>query len=166
MGALSIVLICLSGVFLIVGIGFLFPAIIVGKLSATTKGIIKDMTHDAMKYNAQVTTPAENEQSGIRFIVRAGVGDGNQIGRYTKRVYHAIYFYRVNGIEYSRADGVSYNKGLLEKKLGEVVTVYYDPSNPLKASLSSGKVYKILCVLLFSLGILSGIAGIVSVFVA
>lgn len=166
MGALSIVLLCIGGVCLVVGIGFLFPARIVGKLSATTRGIIRDITLDAMKYNASTSSPAEGEVSGTKFVVRAGVGGTIRKEKYTKHVYHSVYFYNVNGIEYSRADGPGYNKGLAEKKIGEQVTVYYDPSNPLKSSLSSGKVYKILSLFLISLGVLSGIVGIISVFIA
>ena len=166
MGALSIVLLCIGGVCLAVGIGFIFPAGIVGKLSATTRGIIRDITLDAMKYNASINSPAEVEVSGKKIVVQAGVGGKIRKEKYKKQVYHSVYFYNVNGVEYSRADGPGYNKGLAEKKIGKQVVVYYDPSNPLKASLSSGKVYKVLSVVLISLGVLSGIAGVISVFVA
>ena len=94
MGALSIVLLCIGGVCLAVGIGFIFPARIVGKLSATTRGIIRDITLDAMKYNASINPQAE---SGAKFVVQAGVGGTVRKEKYTKHVYHSVYFYNVSG---------------------------------------------------------------------
>lgn len=81
--------------------------------------------------------------------VTTSVG-GRQAGD-AKVMFHSIYSYSVDGVEYTRADGLGYNKGLAEKKIGKEFTVYYNLVCPFQASLSSGKGYKYL-----SIGLISG----------
>ena len=59
-------------------------------------------------------------------------------------MYSPVFQYVVNGRTYSRASGLSYNKGLAQKKLGKTVPVYYSVNDPARASLSNGKGYKML----------------------
>ena len=54
-------------------------------------------------------------------------------------MYAPIFQYVVDGRTYSRASGLSYNKGAAQKKLGKTVPVYYNVNAPQKASLSNGK---------------------------
>ncbi|MBQ9991578.1 MAG: DUF3592 domain-containing protein [Lachnospiraceae bacterium] len=163
MSALWIALLCSGGVFLVLCIGFLFPAVIVGKLSAETKGVIREITRDALKYNERIAASAKNRNKTKGVYIRAGVGSTRGMGDHTPVMYHMVYAYAVDGVEYSRADGPGYNKGLAEKKIGKEVTVYYDPENPLKASLSSGEIYRGLSILFFFMGVLSVAAGIMMI---
>lgn len=166
MSELGIVLLCIGGVLLIVGIAFIFPYRVVSGLSSTTKGVIKDITYNAYAYNERVAgkfatekNAGSSDKPGIR--VSAGVGGYNNSGSNPKQMYHTIYSYMVDGVEYSRAAGPGYNKGIVEKKIGTEVTVYYDPADPLKSSLSSGTVYKILSCSFIPVGAILVIVGFI-----
>lgn len=147
MNTLVSMVLALGIILIIVGIAFILPCIAIGKLSASTRGLIKDITYDAASYNKRVAAKMSDlidDSPKRKVYVSAGVGGHHDISGDPKKMYHAIYSYTVNGVEYSKADGTGYNKGIAMKKIGSEVKVHYDPENPLKASLSSGLVYKVL----------------------
>lgn len=163
---MNIVMLGISGigiVLIILGLAFVFPYKAVSRLSAVTEGIIKDMTYDAMSYNQRVAEKlkgSEKERTKEKMYITMGVGEHHGISGESKKMYHAVYFYTVNGIEYSRAEGLGYNKGIVEKNLGNQVAVHYNPENPLNASLSSGMVYRVLSSTFILIGIILMLAGI------
>lgn len=166
MNELEIVLSGIGGILLIVGIAFIFPYRVVSKLSAVVKGVIKDITNDAYRYNQRITSKFEKgkkvenpPKSGVRFW--AGVGGRSNFGGESKQMYHVIYSYTIDEVEYSRADGPGYNKGIAKKRIGSEVIVHYDPQNPLNASLSTGMVYKILSCSFIPAGIVLIILGFI-----
>lgn len=141
----------IGGVLVIVGLGFIFPWKNVAKLKGETTGVIKDITElDASAFNEKMAEKSGlSKPAGKGIYVKTTVG-GRQAGD-AKVMFHSIYAYTVDGVEYTRADGLGYNKGLAEKKIGKEVTVHYNPNSPFQASLSSGKGYKYL-----SIGLISG----------
>ena len=74
------------------------------------------------------------------------------VGRGTVNMFHKVYRYVVNGKEYTRADGVRYNKGMVEPLIGKAVTVYYNPENPQQSTLSNGGGYKLTMTILYIVG--------------
>ena len=159
----------IGGVLLLVGIIFIFPCASVSSLGGKTTGKIIGMTKDAIAFNETANretmeeTKEKEEESTIHTHISAGVG-----GTYTRtygtkpsNMYHTIFSYCVDGTEYCRASGVSYNKGHINKKIGKDIPVYYDTKNPERASLSSGKVYEWLSTGLIVGGIVFLIAGLV-----
>lgn len=142
----------IGGVLMIVGIGFIFPWKAVAKLKGETAGVIKDITEqEASAFNEKMA-----EKLGLSKPVGKGIyvktAVGGKMMDDPKVMYHSIYSYSVDGVEYTRADGLGYNKGLAEKKVGKEVTVYYNPNSPFQASLSFGKGYKYLSIGLISSG--------------
>lgn len=163
---LKIVLSGIGGILLIVGIAFIFPYRAISKLSAVVKGVIKDITNDAYRYNQRITSKFEKgkkvenpPKSGVRFS--AGVGGRSNFDGKSKQMYHVIYSYTIDGVEYSRADGPGYTKEIVKKRIGSEVIVHYDPQNPLNASLSTGMVYKILSCSFIPVGIVLVILGFI-----
>ena len=151
----------LGSVLLLIGLVFIIPYKVVSRLKGRTEGVIEDMTSNGKGYNYNthvVETSNEEPSAYAKSVVghkKLAVGDPQA------NMYHAVYAYEVNGVKYRRADGVSYNKGNVQKKIGKRVPVYYDPANPEKASLSSGKVYQYLSIGLSSLGVVVLGIGIV-----
>ena len=159
----------IGGVLLVVGIVFIFPCASVSSLGGETTGKIIGMTRNAMDYNETANremteeTKEKEEESNLRIHISAGVGGKNTRVGGTKpsNTYHAIFSYCVDGTEYCRASGVSYNKGYIDKKVGKTIPVYYDTKNPERASLSSGKAYERISTGLIAGGIVFIIAGLV-----
>lgn len=161
---------------LIVGIGLIFiiPYKNVKRFASNkVQGKIVDMVWNAAMYNAPLDEAANVEQfkvAGMEF--RAGtrlhgidfgttfvrVGDGQPdpnkvvIGLGPVNMYHKVYHYVVNGKEYTRADGVRYNKGLVQSWIGKSVMVYYNPENPQQSTLSNGGGYKLTMIILYIVG--------------
>lgn len=184
MGVSSIALLIVSIVFLSIGfaavlVGIIFLLIsknLASKTSHNVIGKITDMTWNAAEFNeAQGDKGVEiggmNVKVGSRparfEIGETGIGV-NTIRTTTstpRNMFHKVFEYTVDGVTYKRAEGVRYNKGTVEKCIGKEVTVYYDAKNPMRASLSSGKGYKITYLILLIVGIpslLGGITGLIA----
>lgn len=150
-----------GAVSLVLGMVFLVVTRTLGKLSVTTPGTIIEITSDPVKYNKQCISFKEIGNQTIS--LNTYTGNTKSFDVHEATMYHKVYRYTVNGQIYTRADGVGYNKGLVAGKIGEEVMVYYDPADPFRASLSSGKSYKILAILFLSLAFLFLLSGIIAV---
>ena len=172
---------------LIVGIGLIFiiPYKNVKRFASNkVQGKIVDMVWNAAMYNAPLDEAADVEhfrvagmefqpgtrQHGIELgttFVRVGDGqrDPNKvvIGQGSVNMYHKVYRYVVNGKEYVRADGVRYNKGVVQSWIGQSVIVYYNPENPQQSTLSNGGGYKLTMIILYIVGGLLMLLGLVVV---
>ncbi len=161
---------------LVVGIGlvFIIPYKNVNRFAGNqVQGRIVDMVWDAAMYNDPLDEAAGVEHfevAGMEFVpgtrtqgisiqsIHVRVGNGMQdphvpvIGRGTVNMYHKVYRYVVNGREYTRADGIRYNKGVVQSWIGKTVTVYYNPKNPQQSTLSNGSGYKITMIILYIVG--------------
>lgn len=145
-----------GSVFLIIGLILLLVGIIfvicwrhLARYSGETTGVIIDITRSGYWYNRQkekVTVSQEDRK--LRVQMNANTGSATN---YNSNMYAPVFQYVVDGRTYSRASGLSYSKGIAQKKLGKTVPIYYNVNNPQKASLSNGKGYKMLG-LSFSIG--------------
>ncbi len=169
---------------LVLGIGlvFIIPYKNVKRLAGDkVRGEIVDMVWNAGLYNAPLDEAAGVEQSnvaGVEFpvgtrtrgfesgVTHISVGDGQPdpnkvvLGRGTVNMYHKVYRYVVNGREYTRADGVRYDKGTVQSWIGKSVTVYYNPENPQQSTLSNGGGYKLTMIILYVVGGLLMLLGL------
>ena len=82
------------------------------------------------------------------------------VGRGTVNMFHKVYQYVVDGREYTRADGVRYDKGAVQSWIGKTVNVYYNPENPQQSTLSNGSGYKITMIILYIAGGLIMLVGL------
>lgn len=163
------------GVF-IAGIGFIFiiPYKNVKRFAGNkVQGTVVDMVWNAAAYNAPLEEAANVEHYkvlGMEFrpgtrqnvaqMSEAHVRLGNEqpdphkvvIGQGPVNMYHKVYRYMVNGKDYTRADGVRYNKGVVQSWIGKTVMVYYNPENPQQSTLSNGGGYKLTMVILYMVG--------------
>lgn len=161
---------------LVIGIGlvFIIPYKNVNRFAGNkVQGRIVDMVWDAAMYNRPLDEAAGVEHfkvAGTEFVpgtrirrrhvfpTYVHVGNAGQdphkavIGRGTVNMYHKVYQYVVNGREYTRADGIRYNKGVVQSWMGKPVTVYYNPQNPQQSTLSNGSGYKITMIILYVVG--------------
>ena len=139
----------MESIFLIVGLVLLLAGIIfvicwryLAGYAGETTGVIIDITSSGAWYNQQAEEAAAvyrgDQEPHVQMNVNTGLYNNNG------NMYAPIFQYVVNGRTYSRASGVSYNKGMAQKKLGKTVPVYYNVDKPQKASLSNGKGYKLL----------------------
>lgn len=145
------------GVYIFAGVGMLFLVlgiifVMVGKVSfkctAATEGSIIDMCYNAYDYN--------NGGSGNRAV-------GIYVGDSDPGMYCPIFTYRVNGMEYTRASNVSWNRGQIKRKMNKPRTIYYNPENPKQASLTKqsalaimGKIFILVGAVSIAVGILLG----------
>ena len=152
-----------GSVFLIMGLILLLVGIIfvicwrhLARYSGETTGVIIDITRSGAWYNNQAEKEAAISQGDRKLPVQINMNTGSFAN---SNMYAPIFQYVVDGRTYSRASGLSYNKGLASKKLGKTVSVYYNVNTPQKASLSNGKEYKLLGLGLSIGGILFCIIG-------
>ncbi len=173
---------------IVIGIGcaFIIPYKNVKRFASNkVQGQIVDMVWNAAMYNEPLDKAANVEhvkvagmelQPGTRMapLVEAKVGNDTIIrvgetetdphkpvvGRGTVNMFHKVYRYVVNGKEYTRADGVRYNRGMVEPLIGKPVTVYYNPENPQQSTLSNGGGYKLTMIILYIVGGLIALLGI------
>ena len=163
---------CVSGgqnvivgsVFLIMGLVLLLVGIIfvicwryLARYSGEAAGVIIDITRSGAQYNIRAEKEAAVSQGDHKLQVQFNTNTG-VYGNHSN-MYAPVFQYIVDGRTYSRASGLSYNKGIAQKKLGKTVPVYYNVNNPQKASLSNGKGYKMLGLGLSIGGILFCIIG-------
>lgn len=169
---------------LVVGIGLIFiiPYKNVKRFAGNkVQGQIIDMVWNAAMYNEPLERAAGVEhlkiagvemQPGTRehaidpFVTYVNVGDGQPdpkkvvVGRGTVNMFHKVYRYVVDGQEYTRADGVRYDKGTVESWMGKTVNVYYNPENPQQSTLSNGGGYKLTMIILYIAGGLIMLIGL------
>jgi len=169
---------------LIVGIGLIFiiPYKNVKRFASNmVQGKVVDMVWNAAMYNEPLDKAANVEHfkvagmefqpgtrnHGVEFATSyVHVGDGQPdpnkvvIGQGPVNMYHKVYYYVVNGKEYTRADGVRYNKGAVQSWIGKPVMVYYNPDNPQQSTLSNGGGYKLTMNILYCVGGLLMVIGI------
>ena len=153
-----------GSVFLIMGLVLLLAGIVfvicwrhLARYSGETTGVITDITSSGAWYNDRAEKEAAISQEDRRLQVQMHTNTG-RYGSHSN-MYAPVFQYVVDGRTYSRASGLSYNKGLAQKKLGKTVPVYYNVNKPQKASLSNGKGYKILGLGLSTGGILFCMIG-------
>lgn len=153
-----------ESVFLIMGLVLLLAGIIfiicsryLAGYAGETTGVIIDITRSGAWYNQQ----AEEEAADFPGVHKSHVQVNTNTGLYNNQsnMYAPVFQYVVNGRTYSRASGLSYSKGIAQKKLGKTVPVYYNVDKPQKASLSNGKGYKMLGLGLSIGGILFCVIG-------
>lgn len=173
---------------LVVGIGLIFiiPYKNVKRFAGNkVQGQIIDMVWNAAMYNEPLERAAGVEhlkiagiemQPGTREhafepgVTHVYVGDDQSdpkkvvIGRGTVNMFHKVYRYVVDGKEYTRADGVRYDKGTVESWMGKTVNVYYNPENPQQSTLSNGGGYKLTMIILYIAGGLIMLVGLVLLF--
>ena len=138
-----------GSIFLIMGLILLLVGIIfvicwrhLARYAGKTTGVIIDITSLAAQYNHRAEKEVTNSQEDRKLHIHMNTNTG--IYNQHSNMYAPVFQYVVDGRTYSRASGLSYNKGIAQKKLGKTVPVYYNVNNPQKASLSSGKGYKML----------------------
>lgn len=172
---------------LVVGIGLIFiiPYKNVKRFTNNkVQGEIVDMVWNAALYNVPLDEAAGVEQvtvAGMEFpagsrthgiepgVTHIRVGDGDPdpnkvvLGRGPVNMYHKVYRYIVNGKEYTRADGVRYDKKAVQSWIGKTVTVYYNPEKPQQATLSNGGGYKLTMAILYVVGGLLMLLGLLFV---
>lgn len=156
-----------GGVALLVGLIFLIPHhYVTSRFDRTTTGKVIDLTRNAAKFNEEQGHAEAVLGEGTRFQVKVRVG-GRSMRRHavgslrtstggsfsTTNTYHKVYTYTVNGETYTRADGVRYSRGLAEKWLDREVPVYYDSADPSRASMSNGKGFRLVSMILIPVGI-------------
>lgn len=111
------------------------------------------------------TKPLVDAMVDMDTIVRVGDTEKDShtpvVGRGTINMFHKVYRYVVNGKEYTRADGVRYNKGAVQPLIGKPVMVYFNPENPQQSTLSNGDGYKLTMVILYVVGGLLMLLGII-----
>ncbi len=153
-----------ESVFLIMGLVLLLVGVIfvicwrhLARYSGETTGVIIDITSSGAWYNDRAEKEAAISQGDCKLQVQMHTNTG-RYGNHSK-MYAPVFQYAVDGKTYSRASGLSYNKGLAQKKLGKTVPVYYNVNKPQKASLSNGKGYRMLGLGLSIGGILFCIIG-------
>ena len=160
---------------LVAGIGlvFIIPYKNVARFATNkVQGKVIDMVWNAAMYNAPLDEAADVEhfkiagmefqpgtrQHGVKLGTFALTGDNQPdsnkviIGQGPINMYHKVYHYVVNGKEYTRADGVRYNKGAVQSWIGKSVMVYYNPENPQQSTLSNGSGYKLTMIILYTVG--------------
>lgn len=169
---------------LVVGIGLIFiiPYKNVKRFASNkVQGRIIDMVWNAAMYNEPLESaagvehfqiagmemqPGTREQGMNPFVTRETAGDAQNdpnrvvVGRGTVNMFHKVYQYEVDGREYTRADGVRYNKGAVQSWIGKTVNVYYNPENPQQSTLSNGSGYKITMIILYIAGGLIMLVGL------
>ena len=153
-----------GSVFLIMGLVLLLVGIIfiicwkhLARYSGETTGVIIDITSSGAWYNDRTEKEASISQGDRKLQVQMHTNTGRY--GHPSNMYAPVFQYTVDGRTYSRASGLSYNKGLAQKKLGKTVPVYYNVNKPQKASLSNGKGYRMLGLGLSIGGILFCIIG-------
>lgn len=115
-------------VFLIIGIIFWLFGRKPKKYDSTTKGIIVDMGYCASNFHT-------SSESNIHILVRTR---GTTVMRYP------IFEYEVAGRTYKRAAHFAWNIGLIQKKMKQSVTVYYNSNNPEEATIYLSNIFYIL----------------------
>jgi len=178
----GMIVIGVGALLIIIGLIFNIPYKNVSRFAGNmVQGQIVDMVWNAAMYNKPLDEAAQVEhyklagmemRPGTRDAViihpynRITLGNGNQdpfkpvIGRGTVNMYHKVYQYVVNGVTYTRADGVRYNKSVIEPLMGQMVPVYYNPSNPQQSTLSNGGGYKLTMTILCIVGGLCTVIGL------
>ena len=155
----------IGSVFLIIGLVLLLVGIIfvicwrhLARYSGKTTGMIIDLARSGYLYNNRVEEEAAISEGEHTLRIQTHANTGTVANH--SNTYAPVFQYVVDGRTYSRASGVSYSKGLAQKKLGKTVPVYYNVNNPQNASLSNGKGYKLLGLGLSIGGILFCIIGL------
>lgn len=150
----------LIGVYIFCGIGLLFFTLgiifaIIGKkifkCTAETEGRIIDMCHNAYNYNY-----------GGSGRVAIGVHLG---GAADPGMSCPIFTYRVNGMEYTRASNISWNRGQIRRKMNKTRTIYYNPENPEQASLTKQSSLALIGKIFILVGGISIAAGLLISFI-
>lgn len=134
-----------GGFFLILGVIFVMIGKMKFKCTAETEGRIIDMCLNAYDYN--------NGNSG-------NVAVGIWVGSSSPGMYCPIFAYRVNGVEYTRASNVSWNRGQIKRKMNKPRTIYYNPENPEQASLTKQSAFAVIGKIFIPLGVVCVVAGL------
>lgn len=132
--------------FLILGIIFVIAGKLSFKCTAATEGRIIDMCFNAYDYN--------NGHSGSTAF-------GIRVGSLEPGMYCPVFTYCVNGMEYTRASNVSWNRDQIKRKINKPRTIYYNPENPKQASLTKRSFLDIMGKIFILVGAVSLAAGII-----
>lgn len=120
------IIISVGVIFLILGIIFCLTGNNKKKYSAITVGQVIDMCKNANSFN----TGGDGE--GAHFGAYVTTGNTNK----PKTNRCPVFIYTVNGMQYKRADSISYDIRTVERMMNKPVNVFYNPSEPSDAKLS------------------------------
>lgn len=134
--------------FFIVGIVFLVSGKKLYHYTASVVGTITGICDNAVRYN-----------QGIKDISSAATASGTEDFKYM------TYTYEVDGVTYERAGMIGYNESYIRKRIGNPVTVWYDPKNPKQSELTKHGVIKIIGFIFTPLGALLTVLGGILVYI-
>lgn len=138
-------------VFLIIGVVFWMFGRKPKKYDSTTKGMIVDMGYCASDFH-RTTNYRARSRSNIHISVYSR---NNNVMRYP------IFEYEVKGRSYKSAADFAWNIGLIQKKMKQPITVYYNSSNPEEATVYLSNIFYILGKILTPLGAILLIAAVI-----
>lgn len=138
----GLLLLGIGVIFLIVGIVFLVSGKKLYHYTDSVTGMLTGICDNAVRYN-----------QGIREISSAATASDTEDFKYM------IYSYEVDGVTYERAGMIGYNESYIRKRIGNPVTVWYDPKNPKQSELTKHGVIKIIGFIFTPLGALFTVMG-------
>ncbi len=121
-------------VFLIIGVVFWLFGRKPKKYDSTTKGMIVDMNYCANNFH-RTSNYRTRSMSNIHITVYS---NKNHVMGYP------IFEYEVKGRSYKSAADFAWNIGLIQKKMKQPITVYYNSSNPEEATVYLSNIFYIL----------------------
>lgn len=133
------ILICISAIFLILGIIFLLIGKSTWKCTEMVTGEVVGMCMNAYDYN-----------NGGTGNIAAGIKVGASSSPTTQC---PIFEYTVNDVKYNRASNVAWNKSHIKKKMNQPQNIYYNPLNPKQASLLKQSALSIIGKVFVPIGI-------------
>ena len=133
------ILICISAIFLILGVIFFIIGKSTWKCTEMVTGEIVGMCKNAYNYNQGGTG---NTNTGIK------VGASN-----SPTTKCPIFEYNINGVKYNRASNIAWNKSYIRKKMNKPQNIYYNPLNPKQASLLKQSMLSIIGKVFIPIGV-------------
>ncbi len=149
----------IPGVFCMIALilGAVFNAVaarLSGRLDRETTGEVVDLTRSAARFNHDAQP--EKEGAAPEDYIHIRVGNSNATAN-----YHRVFTYTVNGQTFTRADIVSYSRGLAKKWLGRTVTVYYDSADPSGGTLTNGKGFRLAGKILLAVALVLAVVTLI-----
>ena len=144
----GLLLLGIGVIFLIVGIVFLISGKKLYHYTASVMGTLTGICDNAVRYN-----------QGIKEISSATTASDAEDFKYM------TYTYEVDSVTYERAGMIGYNESYIRKRIGNQVTVWYDPKNPKQSELTKHGVIKIIGYIFTPLGALFTVLGGIFVYI-
>lgn len=121
-------------VFLIIGVIFWMFGRKPKKYDSTTEGMIVDMGYCASNFHT-----ASDYRTSSRSKIHISVYSNNR-----NLMRYPIFEYEVKGRSYKSTANFAWNIGLIQKKMKQPITVYYNSSNPEEATVYLSNIFYIL----------------------